>query len=511
MPLSLHARLTPEKPAVILAGSGAALTFHELERRSLRLANLLRESGFAAGDRIGLLLENRLDFLVTTWAARRAGLLYIPINWHLTEGEAAYILENSDAVGLITSERHVKLARRCVGAAPLVRTIFAFGRGPEGVISIDDALPGQRVTESDDLIDGTAMYYSSGTTGRPKGIVPCSAGKPFRELSAAEILLRDSHHVGPESVVLTPGPLYHAAPLSWAMCPQALGATTIIFENFDAPLLLDAIARHRVTHCQLVPTHFVRLLRLPEAQRNAADTSSLARVVHAAAPCPIEVKEQMLAWWGPIIHEYYGASEGLAYCEIGPEEWWTHKGSVGRVVYGGPIHILDEAGQELPSGEIGQVYFEKPRRFRYHKDETKTAECYNASGWASVGDMGWVDAGGYLYLADRQGSMIISGGVNIYPQEIEAVLQMHPAVADVAVIGIPDQEYGEQVKAVIELASGTAPSPALIAELRAYARQNLAGFKTPKTIDFVDRLPRTPAGKLRRREVRAAYWSSSNS
>jgi acyl-CoA synthetase (AMP-forming)/AMP-acid ligase II len=509
MSISQYASLTPDKPAVIVGDTGEVLTFGQLEERSRRLANLLRNHGFAAGDRIGILLENGPGFLVAVWAARRAGLLYIPINWHLTEAESAHILANSDAVGLITSARHVELARRSVAGAPLVRSVFAFGPQRAGSISIEDALPRQSLAEPEKLIDGSAMFYSSGTTGVPKGIVPAATGRSFHSLSPAELLLRDLHQVGPDSVVLTAGPLYHAAPLSWAMCPHALGATTVAMQRFDPLRLMEIIARYRVTHCQLVPIHFVRLLKLPAEERKRADVSSLVRVLHAGAPCAVEVKEQMLAWWGPIIHEYYGSSEGLAYCGVTPQEWLSHKGTVGRAVYGGPIHILDEDGRELPAGEIGNVYFENPRPFRYYKDADKTAACFNERGWASLGDMGWLDEDGYLYLADRRSNMIISGGVNIYPQEVEAVLQLHPAVADVAVIGIPDEEFGEQVKAVIELAPGFLASAQLAAEIRRHAREQLAGFKTPKSIDFVSHLRRTPAGKLLRREVRAAYWSDS--
>jgi long-chain acyl-CoA synthetase len=344
------------------------------------------------------------------------------------------------------------------------------------------------------------------STGRPKGIVPLAMDRSFHVLSANESLQRDFHQVGTDSVVLTVGPLYHTAPLNWAIGPQKLGATAIIFEKFDAKATLDAIAHYRVTHCQLVPIHFVRLLKLPKAERERVDTSSLVRVLHAAAPCPADVKEQMLEWWGPVIHEYYGASEGIGYCVVSPTEWMAHKGTVGRAVYGGPIRILDADGRDLPLGEVGVVHFENPRPFRYYKDAAKTAECFNSKGWATVGDMGWLDGEGYLYLADRRSSMIISGGVNIYPQEIEAVLQMHPAVADVAVIGIPDQEFGEQVKAVVELNPGIEPSAQLVTQVRGYARERLAGFKAPKSIDFIERIPRTPAGKLLRRELRKNYW-----
>ena len=304
---------------------------------------------------------------------------------------------------------------------------------------------------------------------------------------------------------LCPAPLYHAAPLGWTTAVQRIGATVIVMERFDPAGVLETVERRQVTHAQFVPTHFVRMLRLEEAERQRHDLSRPKAVIHAAAPCPVEVKEQMLDWWGPIIHEYYAGSEANGFVAITPEEWMDHKGSVGKPVLG-VIHILDEDGNEVPTGEPGSVWFESPAVFEYHKDSEKTRSAFNDKGWSTLGDVGYVDDEGYLYLTDRKSHMIISGGVNIYPQEVENLLSVHPDVADVAVIGVPDPEMGEQVKAVVQLVdpgkSGAETADALIA----YCREHISHYKCPRSIDFVDDLPRLPTGKLRKGEIRKQYW-----
>jgi len=307
------------------------------------------------------------------------------------------------------------------------------------------------------------------------------------------------------AVFYSPAPLYHAAPMGWSMGAQMLGGTLILPRKFDAEATLAHIERYRVTHAQFVPTHFVRMLQLPVDVRAKYDVSSLRMVVHAAAPCPVDVKQQMIDWFGPVIYEYYSLSEGGGFTFVGPHEWLAHKGTVGRSV-AGPIHVVDDAGNALPPGEVGHLMFENPERFEYHKEPAKTADFFDARGWSRPGDMGWINADGYLFLADRSSNMIISGGVNIYPQEAEAVLTLHPAIRDVAVIGVPDKDFGEAVKAVVELKPGIQPDNALAEAIIDHCRARLSRFKCPRTVDFIDALPRLPTGKLLKRELRKRYW-----
>jgi fatty-acyl-CoA synthase len=351
------------------------------------------------------------------------------------------------------------------------------------------------------------MLYSSGTTGVPKGVRKTLTPGPPGDPASASVQIAmaiGARGIGSDTVYLSPAPLYHSAPLVYCMATHRLGGTCVVMESFDAAGCLAAIERYRVTHAQFVPTMFTRMLRLPEEERLAYDLSSLTWAVHAAAPCPVPVKQQMMAWWGPIIHEYYAGTEDIGASQITPEEWLAHPGSVGRPL--GEVHILDPAGEEVPVGQSGTVYFAGGREFEYHNDPEKTAKMRNARGWRTLGDVGHVDEDGYLYLTDRATFMIISGGVNIYPQEIEDTLVMHPSVADVAVFGIPNEDFGEEVKAVVQPAPGVTPGPELAAELEAFAREHLGRFKVPRSIDFVDELPRDPAGKLFKRKLRDPYW-----
>jgi long-chain acyl-CoA synthetase len=514
--INLHAERSPDKPAVVVAETGAVLTYAELDDASARLARVLRERGAKHGDRVAVLMDNRAEYFVAVWAARRCGLRSVPVNWHLKAEEVAYVVDNSDAVALITSQPLLDLAETARAQCPQLRITLTFGPAKGAFDSIEAASAGAEPWPLTDEPEGALMPYSSGTSGKPKGILRPLADTRFGEPIGFEVMVRTAYGFGPDTVYLCPAPLYHTAPIGWSMSCLANGGTVIVLESYDPERALQAIERHRVTHAQFVPTHFVRMLKLPEAARRAYDLSSLKTAVHAAAPCPVEVKEAMIAWWGPIIHEYYAGSEGGGFVSLDTAEWLSHRGSVGKVQAGAAlgmnstggqsgVHIVDpESGLEVPPGQVGVIYFANAARFDYHKDPGKTAEFFNDKGWGTLGDMGWIDPDGYLYLTDRKSHMIISGGVNIYPQEAESVLAMHPAVADVAVIGVPNAEFGEEVKAVVQ---PTGPhSDALADELIAYCRERLAAYKCPKTVDFAETLPRLPNGKLLKRELRKAYW-----
>jgi acyl-CoA synthetase (AMP-forming)/AMP-acid ligase II len=507
MSLLTQALETPEKPAVIVAETGASLSFRALNERSIQLARVLR-SHLSPGDRVALLMDNGLNFLVAAWAGQRSGLRYVPINWHLVTEEAAYIVTNSDAKALIASPRLAEVAEAVAVLSPELELLYSEGEAFGAFEPLEEALKGVPPVPATPEREGAPMLYSSGTTGKPKGILSTLMDEPFganRKWMEGVIIERFKGDAN--SIYYGPAPLYHAAPLGWGMAMHGVGATVVIAGRFDAEAALKHLQDYRVTHAQFVPTHFVRMLKLPEEVRRKYDLSSLKAVVHAGAPCPVEVKEKMIEWLGPVVYEYYGQSEGGGWTMITPQEWLAHKGSVGRSLTGA-IHIADDDGKELPIGETGHIYFESTMpAFKYHKDAAKTEEFFDrARGWRRPGDMGWVDAEGYLYLADRASHMIISGGVNIYPQEIESILTLHPAVSDVAVIGVPDPEYGESVKAVIEPAPGVETGDALAQEIIAFCRARLAGFKCPKSVDFTDDLPRLPSGKLLKRELRKRYW-----
>jgi acyl-CoA synthetase (AMP-forming)/AMP-acid ligase II len=507
MSLSEFARIQPDKAAVIAAESGSGLSFTELNAQSIRLSRLLR-SRLGVGERVALLMENGPAYFVAAWAARRSGLRYVPVNWHLGVEEAAYIAENSDSRAVIASPRMASLATTLAARLPALELRLSDGEAFGDFKALAVALDSAPAEPLDPELEGVFMFYSSGTTGQPKGILRALSERPFGERLGLENLMAGLFGFDANTRFYSPAPLYHAAPLGWTMGAQNLGGTAVVAARFDAEATLRHIQEHRVTHAQFVPTHFVRLLQLPPEVRERYDVSSLRMVVHSAAPCPVEVKDQMMAWWGPIIHEYYSASEGGGFTAVGPQEWLAHRGTVGRAMVG-KIHIVDEEGQELPPGETGHILFEGSERFEYHKEPGKTADYFNDKGWSRPGDMGWMDAEGYLYLTDRASHMIISGGVNIYPQEVEAVLTLHPAVRDVAVIGVPDPEFGEQVKAVVEPAVRATADEALARELIAHCRRSLAAFKCPKTVDFIDELPRLPTGKLLKRELRKRYWPES--
>jgi len=493
-----------------MGSSGETTTYAQLEERSVRLARALRARGIGGGDHIAIIMENNRPFLEVAWAAQRSGLHYTAINRHLRPAEVQYILDDCGAAVIVSSGA---LADVVTGLDLSRMTVKISAVGSlDGFERYEDVLAGSSPEPLEDEREGREMLYSSGTTGRPKGVRKPLPGTPFGDPSAAPVQVAEGISLfggGPGAVYLSPAPLYHAAPLVYSMSMHRLGAVVVVMEKFEPRQCLELIERHRVTHAQFVPTMFVRMLRLSEEDRTCHDLSSLQFAVHAAAPCPTAVKRQMLEWWGPKIYEYYAGTEDIGGTFITPQEWLDHPGSVGKPMV--ECHIVGENGEELPPGQAGVVYFVGGRPFEYHNDPDKTASVTNEKGWRTLGDIGYLDEDGYLYLTDRQAHMIISGGVNIYPQEAENVLAGHPSVADVAVIGVPDPEMGEAVKAVVQPVDPAAAGPELEALLSELCRSELATYKCPRTIDFVDALPRDDNGKLYKRLLRERYWDGHDS
>jgi long-chain acyl-CoA synthetase len=507
---SRHARTQPDKVVYLMAGTGKALSYRQLDEASNRGAQLLRSLGLEAGDHMALLFENALRFFEICWAAQRSGIYYTAISTYLVPDEIAYIVGDCGAKVLVVSDVLRALAEKLAPSLPAATARYMSGAAAPGWISWDAALAAQPATPIVDEIVGYDMLYSSGTTGRPKGVKPLFKNEPLGTLSPLlQLLVQKMCGVNQHSVYLSPAPLYHAAPLRFNMMVGAIGGTSVIMERFDPEEYLRLVKKHSCTQTQLVPTMFVRMLKLPEEIRAKYDVSSLKAAVHAAAPCPVEVTQKMVDWWGPIFIEYYAGTEGNGVTIANTAEWLAHRGTVGRSLVG-RIHIVGEDGEECPTGEIGQVYFSGGPEFAYHKDPAKTKGAYNAKGWSSLGDVGYLDAEGYLYLTDRRAYMIISGGVNVYPQEAENVLVNHPAVADVAVFGVPNEEMGEEVKAVVQSSPGYSPGQALADELIAFCKASLSPIKCPRSIDFRAELPRTPTGKLLKRILREQYWSKKS-
>ena len=498
-----------QRAAVIMAGSGEQLSFAELDDRSRRLANAFADAGLERGDHVAILMENNIRYPEVVFAALRSGLYITPINRHLTAEEAGYIIDDCGARALVTSRSLGELAASLGDQLDGLALHLMVDGVVEGYDSYEDTIAAKQPDRPDHEPEGSLMFYSSGTTGRPKGILPELSESDFGSGANPLMgLLQLAYGMTEESIYLCPAPLYHAAPLGWSLAVLQMGGTVVVMERFDPAETLRHIEQHRISHAQFVPTHFVRMLKLDPEVREQADLSSLQMVVHAAAPCPVEVKQQMMEWWGPIIHEYYAGSEGNGFCAVGPEEWLAHPGTVGKPLIG-VVHILDEEGNELEAGQAGQIWFESDRRFEYHNDPAKTADAFNDRGWSSLGDVGYLDDDGYLYLTDRISHMIISGGVNIYPQEVENLLTLHPDVVDVAVIGVANPDMGEEVKAVVIPRQGAGDVADLEQQLIAYCRERLSHYKCPKTVDFVEELPRTPTGKLQKRKLRDQYAATS--
>jgi acyl-CoA synthetase (AMP-forming)/AMP-acid ligase II len=507
----LIAQLNPDKIAITMADGTGAYTYAQLDEAANRVSNLMRQHGLEVGDHVALCLENHPRFFEIVWGCHYAGLIYTACSSRLTSDELSYIVNDCAAKVFITSRYKAEQAQEINDSIPLVGLRLMLDGTVDGYDSFESLADAAPSTPLADRIDGSDMLYSSGTTGRPKGV---SLGKPQNPLGSPQPLVTLGQFLmgmTEDMVYLSPAPLYHAAPLRWIMTVHRIGGTAVIMEHFDPDQFLAHVERYSVTHTQTVPTMFVRMLKLPEDVRLRHSTASLQCVFHAAAPCPVEVKHRMIDWFGPIIHEYYAGSEGNGFVYCNSDQWLAKPGTVGQAL-SGILHVLDDEGNEVNPNEIGTIYFESPARFEYHNDpeKTKASQDPKGRGWTTLGDIGYVDDDKYLFLTDRKAFMIISGGVNIYPQESENVLINHPRVADVAVFGIPHEEYGEEVKAVVQPDSmPLTPDDrrALERELIDFCKRSLADVKCPRSVDFREELPRHPTGKLYKRLLKDEYWA----
>ena len=501
----------PSKPAYIMSHSSHTVTYKELNEASNQAAQLFRHLGLQRGDHIAILLDNHDRFLQICLAALRSGIYFTTISYRLTESEVEYIVNDCGAKIFITSKDREPVVEKLIGKMPNIDKCYMLDGVIGGFESWEDTVAEMSTDQIADESTGASMLYSSGTTGRPKGVL-----KPLPE---GEFGARDGpgpfailYGATEESIYLSPAPLYHGAPLGFTLDFILGGTTCIIMPHFEAEAALAAIEKFEVTHSQWVPTMFIRMLKLDEADRLKHDVSSLQCAIHAAAPCPVKVKEDMINWWGPIIFEYYGGTEGNGSTTINSEEWLAHKGSVGRTLntlIPAMLHIVGEDGEDVPAGEIGTIYFEGGREFEYYNDKEKTAESRHSKGWSTLGDVGYVDEEGFLFLTDRKSYMIISGGVNIYPQEAENILVTHPKVMDVAVFGVPNEDFGEEVKAVVQPKDWADAGPELAEELIEYCRSEISHIKCPRSIDFEQELPRHPTGKLYKRLLKDRYWAGT--
>jgi acyl-CoA synthetase (AMP-forming)/AMP-acid ligase II len=510
----VHAQTNPDKVAYVMATSGEAVTYRELDDEANRLAQLFADAGLEAGDHIAFCLENHPRFLALAWGATYAGLYYTAMSSRLTADEAAYIVNDCGAKVFITSAYKAELAEQLVDQMPEVRLRLMIDRAIDGYEPYEETVaryPAEPLGDGppEDRVAGKDMLYSSGTTGRPKGVKPAFPDAPVSAPTSVTALGQILFTYRDDMVYLSPAPQYHAAPLRFTLAVQQVGGTAVVMEHFDPEDFLRLVQEHHVTHTQVVPTMFIRMLKLPEDVRAKYDTSSLEMCVHAAAPCPVAVKEQMIEWWGPVIHEYYAGTEGNGFVYTNSQDWLAHKGSVGKALVGA-LHIVDEEGNEVPVGEEGTIYFDGGAEFEYHNDPEKTAGSRLGT-WSTLGDVGRVDEDGFLYLTDRKAYMIITGGVNVYPQEAENILAMHPKVADAAVIGVPNEDFGEEVKAIVQPIDMADAGPGLERELIAYCREHLADVKCPRSVDFREELPRHPTGKLYKRLLKDEYWAGHES
>ncbi len=507
----IHAQNRPDALALVMANSGETVTYGELEERANRGAHALRALGVGIGDTVAMACDNRPDFFDIFWATQRAGITLVPMSTRLKADEVAYILADSGSSILLISDYLGDTAQELMkarGDLPQLDHILAIGEIP-GLQSWRALCAGQPATPIANEANGARMAYSSGTTGRPKGIrnaLPVSGSDPIQPQGGA-LLFGKLYPFDQGTIYLSPAPLYHSAPMGFTTTTHAFGGTVVVMEKFDPEEWLALIEKHKVTLTQVVPTMFVRLLNLPEALRAKYNTSSLKAVIHAAAPCPVPVKQAMIDWLGPVIEEYYSGTEGSGFVTVNSAQWLARPGTVGRVI-SGAIHICDDDGNELPIGETGTIFFSGGNDFSYHNAPEKSASARNSRhpGWTTMGDVGRVDGEGYLFLSDRKDFMIISGGVNIYPQEVENLLVTHPKVADVAVFGVPNPVFGEEVKAIVQPTNWGDAGDELARELIDWCRERLADVKCPRSLEFESALPRAETGKLYKQELKARYW-----
>jgi long-chain acyl-CoA synthetase len=503
MVLAHWAQLVADKPAVITPS--VTVTFAELNARANQLSRALRRRGLTAGDGVALICSNRPEFAEVLYATQRTGLRLTPVNWHLTSGEAAYIVGDCEARALIADASAPGVPEAAVHANPSCTVCLAIGGPIAGFEDYEEAVGAEDGTDLEDPELGATMLYTSGTTGRPKGVFRTEPATR----SVAAMTLGGYRYDG-DDLHLCTGPLYHAAPLAFSMAaPLSVGVGTVLMERWEPEQALRLIERHSITHTHMVPTMFHRLLSLPDDVRARHDVSSLRFVLHGAAPCPVVVKQRLIEWWGPIVWEYYAATEGTGSL-VDPATWLERPGTVGRPIVQGQVRIGDDAGNELAHGEVGLVFLRAPARgrFQYFRDDPKTAETYRGD-YFTLGDVGYMDADGFLYLTDRSANLIISGGVNIYPAEVDAVLLEHPAVADAATIGVPDDDWGERVLAVVELRRGQAATLAVASELIEFCRTRLAHYKCPSEVEFIETLPRQDNGKIYKRLLRDRHRAAA--
>ncbi len=507
-----HRDTHSDKPAIVFADTGWTQTYADLDDAANRLSRLLRAAGLQPGDHVALCMENHPRYLEILWGCEYAGLIYTAASSRLTTDELQYIVNDCGARAYITSAYKAEQAAELLDVTPNVELRLMLDATIEGYESYESAVDAQAAEPLAGRLAGTDMLYSSGTTGRPKGVLPAFTHQPLEErATGVAMMCQLLFGLDDSKVYLSPAPLYHAAPLRFCMATLAIGATVVVMERFDPELYLRYLERHRATHSQVVPTMFVRLLKLPAEVRQSYDVSSIECVIHAAAPCPVPVKKQMIEWFGPVIHEYYAGTEGNGFVYCNSDMWLAHEGTVGTPI-NCTVHIVGDDGEEVAQGDTGTVYFEGGATFEYHNDPEKTKGSRHPKGWSTLGDVGYLDADNFLYLTDRKAYMIISGGVNVYPQEAENLLVTHPKVIDVAVFGIPDDDFGEQVKAVVqpvEMPADADAALALSAELISFCREHLADVKCPRSIDFRDELPRHPTGKLYKRLLKDEYWQAA--
>lgn len=504
MVLAFHAAARPN--AMALWTEFGQLSFAQLNGRVNQLSRLFRKAGLGKGDAIAVVLKNRCEFVEAYYATQRTGIRFTPVNWHLSADEVAYVVDNCEAQAVLF-DASLGIAEAALAQADTCTLRLAVGGEIEGFDALETALEGLSQKNIDKPEHGTFMLYTSGTTGRPKGVYR-------KENPVAKTAAQSSANWDPaRHITLCTGPAYHAAPMMFnVVSPLNSGVGVVLMNKWDAELTLNLVQKFGVTHTHMVATMFNRLLQLPETIRSGYNLSSLEYVLHGAAPCPVHIKHKIIEWFGPIVFEYYAATEGGANFLVDSATWLAKPGTVGKPEPIDAAKVMNEDGVELGQGETGLVYFKAPKvgRFEYFKADDKTSSSYIGD-WFTLGDMGYFDADGYLFLNGRSAETIISGGVNIYPQEIDTELMQHPAVLDVCTVGVPSEEWGESVLAVVQLCDGYSESETLKLDLLEFVKPRLAAFKIPRGIDFVKELPRLPSGKIQRGLVRKKYWLGRDS